>query len=122
MISNSLAPVFVALLAGGSSSALIAVFRITLERKKMGADTTKTNVDSAVVVSTAALEQMKAAIAESQRASARTTELEKKVQAMESREDAYQDLAVRHQAWDVQAMQELRRHNPNFPEPPKLSL
>ena len=111
----------------GGSAGIVAILTVGAQRKKLGADADLTQVNAGVVVSQAALDQMNAAIQQSQRDAAKALDLATRNDSLEKRVDELEDLirqfsrnAREHQAWDQSMVIQLRALGGNPTDPPPL--
>lgn len=122
----------VTLLVGlGGLSGIVAFVMLYPRIRKLQADTTKVEhdmeiaeIDAAAVLSSAALQQMNAALERAQRAEGALIEVRKRLDAVESWIQDYRDVAQLHVAWDHNRIRDLIEHcgfdEDKIPMPPPL--
>lgn len=113
----------------GGVGGIVALLQSPAMRRKLGAEAESTTISAGSVVTKAALDQMNAAIEQSQRDSKRALdamhrvdELERQVDELEAHQRLARISAAEHQIWDKMAQEELNKRGANMPPPPSLII
>lgn len=117
----------IALGSFGGVGGLVALLTVGSQKRRLGTQADGDVVQSGVVVTQAALDQMQAAIAQSARDSKRALEesrkndqLEARVDELESEHRRYVRNAEEHRRWDDEMVLEVRRLGGHPKDPPPL--
>lgn len=111
----------------GGVGGLVALLTINQTRRKIGSEADSNMVNSGVVVSQAAINQMNAAIQQSQRDATKALEyatkndlLEKRVDELEGEHRSWRRAAEEHKIWDQEMVAEVTRLGGTPKNPPPL--